>query len=190
MTYLADWKKLKKSYEEDRKDAKKVVADAKKDLKKEKKKKNPDLDMIEDLEFKLDKEIAVRRKKTGVSPALAAYEKLLDKMEQMVANKVDPEDKKSWAPYVKALGKCRQSMHQANIVMQKNHGEVIQYTSSYARMYQNKAEKVLGKNSFQKLVGKDDASGDLIRGLEQIQMNIKGRLRAIQGYLSDGMEKW
>jgi len=190
MSYVSDWKKLKDDFEEERKNIKSRIEDKKKELKKEKKGKDPDLELIEQLESSLEKEIKIRRQKTGVSQVLAGYEKVLDKMEKMVEEKVDPANKKAWNNYVKALGTLRQSNQSAMKIMQKNLMEVRTYTSSFSRLNPKKVEKILGPREYKSFVGKNKAADDLARGLTAIQEKIKARLDAVHSYLYKGMDTW
>lgn len=189
VSYLKEWQKAKKDFEEATKDAKKELEAARKQLKKEKKKDNLDLETIEELMYAIDSEVVLRKKKTGVSPVLALYDQLLPKMEGMMQKKIDPTDKKSWGPYVKALGACRKSMQKANASVQKNYTEIKTYTSrAYGK--DAKAIKILGANKHQIVAGKNREADDLIRALASIQTDMKKRLDKLHDYLREGMDSW
>ena len=187
MSYLKDWQKLKKDYEAEREKSIKMAKKAK--MKVKKNKDSPDLEELEDLEKSLKAEIAVRRKSTGISPALVSYEQVLIAMEKLVKDKVSPKGNKAWKSQLKYLAATKTQIIKANKVFVKNLTEVKKFERDYtSRKYGrplSKQERILGPAEFRTIVGKTKAADVLRKGLVDILEDCKQRELKIQMYYDE-----
>jgi hypothetical protein len=189
MAYLDDWKKLKADFAVENAAVKKKIEKTKADFKKEKKKGDPDLDVVEECEAALSLFVKINKSKTGLTQILPVLDAILTKMEAMVAKKVDPADKKSWSLQVKALGEQNKKLAGALKVVKSTFGKYEKRGGQLAKSTA-KAEKILGKPEMKFLTGKTFAARVLIDGVDRILAHKGKRSEAIEAYLTPAMDNW
>ncbi|KJS34211.1 MAG: hypothetical protein VR70_18305 [Rhodospirillaceae bacterium BRH_c57] len=181
MGYVKDWTKLKATFAESNKVAKKELLTVKNQLQKFQKKGSPDLEEIEDLEYELSLIVHVKKKKTGVTPVLRVYEKIIPEMEKMIKKKVSARNEKAWKPYIKKLGKAKTDTNKAVAFVKKQYMEVKSLDRSYG--IQCKKSKALPRQAYKRMVGKTVAASMLTSGLDDILIDVNNRIDAIAYYM-------
>jgi hypothetical protein len=189
MSYADRWAKIKADFEADNKDIADEIETAKAKLKKQKDKAKPNQDKIDDLEYILANTVTIKKKKTGLTQVLPLYDKVIDKMEALVAAKHDPADAKVWRPLHQVLAKAKPAMVKANAAAQKNFGDwedVVQRSWTKYSKHGDADATALVK----RLKPKNAAARTLLDDLAKMQREMEARLRAIRSYLGSAMDKW
>ena len=189
MAYLDDWNTLKADFAVENSAIKKKIEKTRAELKKEKKKGDPDLDVVEECEAVLSMSVEINKSKTGLTQILPVLDAILTKMEAMVAKKVDPADKKSWNVLVKALGEQSKKVAGAYKVVVSTFGKYVQAATRMSKSTA-KAEKILGKPEMKFLTGKTHAARVLIEGVKNILDHAGKRSKAVEAYLTPAMDNW
>jgi septal ring factor EnvC (AmiA/AmiB activator) len=189
MSYAEKWVQIKAEFEQDNKDIAEELEAAKAKLKKQKDKTKPNQDKIDDLEDMIANTVTIKKKKTGLTQLLPVYDKVLDKMDALMAAKHDPADAKVWKPLYQSLAKLRPAMTKANAAAQKNFGDWEDYAvkswANYAKTGGSDVQKIE-----KRLKPKNTAARDLLNELSKMQREMAQRMAAISSYLGDSKDNW
>lgn len=189
MGYADNWVQIKAKFEADNDAIAETVKKTKAKLLAEKAKTKPKDDKVKDLEAILANTAAVKKKKTGLSQVLPVYDKLLDRMDALVAAKHDPADAKVWKPLYQGVAKMRPQMDKANKAAQTIFGsweaEAIRSYGKYA-----KTPDPASAPTRKILQGKNKAARILLDSLAVMQRDMIKRMMDIDKYLGTHPVRW
>lgn len=189
MSYLKQWKDAKKTFEVASKNSKKAYEELKKEAKKLKKLNKTQEAAVANVETWVAKQDQLRKVKTGLTPVLKTYDKLLEAMEKGVQKRVPASKKSVWKPYVDALGKNKAKMSKSILIVRDNYTKLEVETKTFYK-YEAGIREVTGKQTVKQYVGNNMHTDLLVNEITKIQTDLNKRLQDIFIYLRPGMEDW